>query len=122
MNEQFAQLMSLLLSSSIQAQIFHRQTKSFSEHNTLNTYYDEVVEIIDGLTESFQGKYGIIGKYGSYSYVDYTSNENTINYFVAICGKITDLRKGFPDTYIQNQIDSLEELIYSTLYKLRNLK
>ena len=122
MNEQFAQLMSLLLSSSIQAQIFHRQTKSFSEHMTLGSYYDEVVEIIDGLTESYQGKYGIIGKYGSYSYVDYTTNENTINYFVLICGKVTELRKAFPDTFIQNQIDTLEELLYSTLYKLRNLK
>lgn len=122
MNEQFAQLMSLLLSSSIQAQIFHRQTKSFSEHMTLGNYYDEVVEIVDSLTESYQGKYGIIAKYGSYSYVDYTTNENTINYLVAICGKVTELRKNFPDTFIQNQIDSLEELLYSTLYKLRNLK
>ena len=122
MNEQFAQLMSLLLSSSIQAQIFHRQTKSFSEHSTLGGYYEEVIDIVDGLTESFEGKYGIIGKYASYSYVDYTSNENTINYFVAICSKVTELRKNFPDTYIQNQIDTLEELLYSTLYKLRNLK
>ena len=122
MNEQFTQLMSLLLSSSIQAQILHRQTKSFSEHNTLGNYYDEVVEIVDSLTESFQGKYGIVIKYQSFSYVDYTSNENTISYFVAICGKVTELRKNFTDTFIQNQIDTLEELLYSTLYKLRNLK
>lgn len=122
MNEKFTTLMSILLSSSIQVQIFHRQTKSFSEHSSLGNYYDEVIEIVDGLTESFQGKYGIIGGYQSYSYVNYTDLNGCIAYLTGVATKVTELRVSVPDTYIQNQIDTLEELIYSTLYKLKNLK
>ena len=120
--EQFTKLISIFLSSSIQAQIFHRQTKSFSEHNTLNTYYDEVIEIIDGLTESFQGKYDILVDYSSFAYVNYAGLNELVSYFEELGIQLTTLRTSVSDSFIQNQIDTLEELIYSTLYKLRNLK
>lgn len=120
--EQFTKLMSIFLSSSIQAQIFHRQTKSFSEHMTLGSYYDEVIELIDGLTESFQGKYDILTDYSSFAYVNYTGLNEVISYFEELSHQLTVLRTSVPDSFIQNQIDGLEELVYSTLYKLRNLK
>lgn len=120
--EQFIQLISILMSSQIQAQIFHRQTKSFSEHMALGTYYDEIVDIVDGLVESYQGKYDILKKYSPYDYVDYTNNEQVVAYFEELCNQVYTLRGGLTDSYIQNQIDALEELLYSTKYKLRFLK
>jgi hypothetical protein len=122
MNEQFTELISLLLASNTQAQIFHRQTKSFSEHMTLNTYYDEIIDHIDNLTEWYQGKYGILVNYKAYNFQNYTDVNQVITYFKELEAKLTTLRKAVPDSYIQNEIDATEELIYSTLYKLINLK
>jgi len=120
--EQFTKLISIFLSSSIQAQIFHRQTKSFSEHMTLGNYYDEIIELIDGLTESFQGKYDIVTDYSSFAYVNYVGLAEVIAYFEELAHQLTMLRTSVPDSFLQNQIDGIEELVYSTLYKLRFLK
>ena len=122
MNENLVKLLSILLSSNTQAQVFHRQTKSFSEHMTLGEYYDEIIELVDGLTESAQGKYGILSGYVAFPLVSYKDNTATIAYFTEICASVTELRKSIPDTYLQNQIDSIEQLLYETKYKLVNLK
>ena len=65
-NSEFAEMISLLLHSRTQTHTLHLQTDSFSEHMALNGYYDGIVDLVDGLVESFQGKYGIIGGYTSY--------------------------------------------------------
>ena len=88
----------------------------------LNGYYDGIGDLVDGLVESFQGKYGIIGGYTSYDIEGYKSTESTIKYLQGLCGKVDGLRDCCEDSYIQNQIDTVCELINSTLYKLRFLK
>jgi len=61
--EQYAQFISTLFASRTQAHIFHLQTTSFAAHAALNTFYDEIVDLADGLVESFQGRYGIVRGY-----------------------------------------------------------
>ena len=121
-NGEFAEMISLLLHSRTQTHTLHLQTDSFSEHTALNGYYDGIVDLVDGLVESFQGKYGIIGGYTSYDIEGYKSTESTIKYLQGLCGKVDGLRDCCEDSYIQNQIDTVCELINSTLYKLRFLK
>jgi hypothetical protein len=121
-NGEFAEMISLLLHSRTQTHTLHLQTDSFSEHMALNGYYDGIGDLVDGLVESFQGKYGIIGGYTSYDIEGYKSTEATIKYLQGLCGKIEGLRDCCEDSYIQNQIDTVCELINSTLYKLRFLK
>ena len=121
-NSEFAEMISLLLHSRTQTHTLHLQTDSFSEHMALNGYYDGIVDLVDGLVESFQGKYGIIGGYTSYDIEGYKSTEATIKYLQGLCGKVEGLRDCCEDSYIQNQIDTVCELINSTLYKLRFLK
>ena len=121
-NGEFAEMISLLLHSRTQTHTLHLQTDSFSEHMALNGYYDGIVDLVDGLVESFQGKYGIIGGYTSYDIEGYKSTEATIKYLQGLCGKVDGLRDCCEDSYIQNQIDTVCELINSTLYKLRFLK
>ena len=124
MNEQFTTLLSILLNSSTQAQVFHRQVTgpgSFSAHKALGSYYDEIIELVDSLTESYQGKYGIVTNYKSYALVDFVSFEQVIAYFEELCSQAYTLRTSVPDSYIQNQIDAIEELLYSTKYKLKFL-
>lgn len=118
-------MISTLLHSRSQAHIFHWQTKSqssFAEHMALGSYYEEIVELIDGIVESYQGKYDLITGYKTVKMVDYKSTEQLINYFKELDDNIEKNRKGIKESYLQNQIDGVQELIFGTLYKLRFLK
>jgi len=118
-------LISKLLHSRIQAHTFHWQTKSsssFAEHMALGTFYDEIVELTDNLVESYQGKHEIITGYKSLPLEDYKNVEQLISYFKELDSEIEKDRKNVKESYLQNQIDTVQELIYSTLYKLRFLK
>jgi hypothetical protein len=118
----FVEMVSILLHSRTQTHTLHLQTKSFAEHSALNEFYDGIGDIVDGIIESYQGKYDIIEGYKSYDLVNYKSTEATIKYLKDLDGKVQKLRGCCKDTYIQNQIDNVNELINSTLYKLRFLK
>jgi len=118
----FAEMVSLLLHSRTQAHILHLQTKSYPEHMALNAYYDGIGDLVDGLVESYQGQYGIIENYKSYDIQNYKSTDDTIKYLNGICEKVNKLRDCCKDSYIQNQIDTICELVNSTLYKLKFLK
>lgn len=121
-DNKFAEMISLLLHSRTQAHTLHLQTDSYPEHMALNGYYDGIGDLIDGLVESYQGKYGIVGGYKSFNIEGYKSTDTTIKYLQELCGKVEGLRDCCEDSYIQNQIDTVCELINSTLYKLRFLK
>lgn len=121
-NEDFCEMVCKVLHSRNQAHIFHLQTQSFSEHKALNKYYESVIDLFDGIVESYQGKYGIIRTYKTFKIEQYKNNKKTISYFERLLDDINSLRESVEDTYIQNQIDGFEELINSTLYKLKFLK
>jgi hypothetical protein len=53
--------------------------------------------------------------------VDYKSKEQVITYFKGLDDNIEKNRKSVKESYLQNQIDTVQELIFSTLYKLRFL-
>jgi high-affinity Fe2+/Pb2+ permease len=115
-------MVSSLLHSQTQVHIFHLQTKSYSEHKALQGYYEGIDTLVDGIIESYQGKYDIIKNYDSIKTEDYKSSEQVINYFKSLDTMIISARKEVKESYLQNQIDTVQELIYSTLYKLRFLK
>jgi hypothetical protein len=119
----FGKLISYLFHSRTQAHILHLQTPSFAAHTALNVYYDGIVLLIDGLVESYQGKYGILTGYTNFNLLEYSSCEEIIAYFQSLNNTVEKLRMAIPqDTYIQNQIDEVVSLIVSTLYKLKSLK
>ena len=118
----FKDMVSILLHSQTQVHIFHLQTKSYSEHKALQGYYEGIDALVDGLIESYQGKYDVITQYNSVKNEDYKSNEQVIKYFKALDTMIEKNRKSVKESFIQNQIDTVQELINSTVYKLRFLK
>lgn len=121
-NEDFCEMVCNILHSRNQAHVFHLQTQSFAEHNALNNYYDGVVDLFDGIIESYQGKYGIIKNFKTFKIEQYKNCKKTISYFEKLLDIIDENRESIEDSYIQNQIDTACELINSTLYKLRFLK
>jgi hypothetical protein len=121
-NEDFCEMVCNILHSRNQAHVFHLQTQSFAEHKALNDYYDGVVDLFDGIIESYQGKYGIIKNFKTFKIEQYKNGKKTISYFERLLDIIEENRDSVEDSYLQNQIDTVQELINSTIYKLRFLK
>jgi len=123
MNPTVAKFISTLLSSRTQAHIFHWQVEddsSLAEHKALNEYYDEIVDLVDEFVEAFQGKYGIIRGYSSPAV--FREDDNLVIYFKALSQYVDKIRHLTPDdTYLQNLIDEIYQLIETTLYKLQYL-
>ena len=121
------QLASLLLHSRTQAHSFHlgqRGVGSLSAHLALGAYYDTIGGLIDGLVEAYQGQYGLI-KLQPVSGLD-TNNDikNVISYFDKLIQAVAKLRKDekLQMSWLQNDIDTIVTLLYSTKYKLVNLQ
>ena len=114
-------LISYLFHSQTQVHIFHLQTTSFAEHKALQGYYEGIDDLIDGLVETYQGKYGIINGYSTFKMLGYTNKQQVITYFEALAKTVLDLSQTLQDSYLQNQIDEIMTLIESTLYKLKYL-
>jgi len=109
-----------LLHSATNTHLLHLQSRSFSQHMALGTYYEEAVELIDSLIEAYQGKNQTIVQYPNIYYppVDDALTEliNISTYVIknrAIVGN---------DTELQNITDEIQQLIDSTIYKLTFLK
>jgi len=119
--ENFTKLVSCLFHSRTQVHVFHLQTKSYAEHIALQEYYDGIIAIVDALIESYQGKYGIITNYTNLPIKNYTDSLQVVSYFMQL-GEVVDImRQDIQDSYLQNQIDNVTQLIESTKYKLRFL-
>ena len=120
-NEDFCEMVCQLLHSQTQVHIFHLGTKSYAEHKALQGYYEGVDALTDGLVESYQGKYGLLTNYKSYKNQSYKNKNQVLKYFTGLLSMIEEKRDCCDDSYIQNQIDTVKELIYSTMYKLKFL-
>jgi len=121
MNKDLESLISYLLHSRNQVHVLHLQTTSYAEHIALGGYYDSISDLVDSLIESYQGKYDIIKSYDNYKLESYTGKPQLESYFKALSKKVEDTHTKVKDTYIQNQLDTVNELINSTLYKIRFL-
>ena len=123
----FENLISTLLAARDQAHIFHWQTTgegSFAAHLALNAYYDAVPAMVDALVEAYQGKYGIVKGYTPAEKFDEYSTATVVKYFKALATFVDRVYNKIAkeDTNIINQLDTFKDLIYTTIYKLENLK
>jgi DNA-binding ferritin-like protein len=120
------ELASVFLHSRTQAHIFHTRVSgqgSFAAHTALQTYYEGIIPLIDGLIESYQGMHGLI-EYKAVSGVDNNAEkQNMVNYFDKLCKFLESARKDekLKYSWFQNDIDNIATLLYSTKYKLINL-
>jgi hypothetical protein len=108
-----------LLHAATNTHILHLQSRSYSEHQALGSFYEELVELTDGLIESCQGKHGIV----QYP-VEYTKPADTgLLELTNLSAYITVNRLVIGnDSELQNEVDTIMNLINSTIYKLTFLK
>lgn len=99
----------------------HLQTKSYSEHKALGHFYEGLLDLADSFIETYQGQYGIVTGYDSLSVKVPDSIEKYLEDFA---GEVKSARKNLDedDTHLQNMLDEVLGLIYSTLYKVKYLK
>jgi hypothetical protein len=121
-NDDFCEMVCQLLHSQTQVHIFHLGTKSYAEHKALQKYYEGIDDLVDGIVESYQGKYGLLTNYKSYKNQSYKNKNQVLKYFTGLLNTIEEKRDCCDDSYIQNQIDTVQELAYSTMYKLKFLQ
>jgi hypothetical protein len=99
----------------------HLNTRSFAKHQALNEFYTEIIELADTFAEAYQGKYGLIGPIALQSA---TKTNNVIEFLEDMVKSIEEDRFKAVDkecTPLQNIIDEILALFYSTLYKLKFL-
>jgi hypothetical protein len=121
------ELASILFHSRTQAHVFHLGVSgagAYAAHVALQGYYEEIVGLTDSLVESYQGKNGLIEFKPVMGLDNNCDTRNIIAYFDKICAIVRTLRQApdLADSFLQNQIDNVEDLIYSTKYKLVNLQ
>lgn len=116
---QFTNFLSSLNSCKQQAIFWHNQTTSYSQHKALNNFYDEILELLDGLVESVAGIYGRPMGYTTHEPEDYKSLEQLMAYFKKVYDFVQAERKNiYQETWIQNQVDEIAQLVAKTLYLL----
>jgi DNA-binding ferritin-like protein len=99
----------------------HLNTRSFSKHSALQTFYEEVIELADKFAEAYQGRKGLIGP------ISLQSAKKTSNVVEFLEQSLKDIENtrykvvDKTDTPLQNIIDEIVGLYLSTLYKLRFL-
>jgi hypothetical protein len=99
----------------------HLNTRSYAKHVALNEFYDGIIDLADKFAEAYQGKYGLIGP------ISLMSAKKTNNVVEFLEGQVDDLMEmrykvvEKDCTPLQNIIDEIFGLYYSTLYKLKFL-
>ena len=109
-----------LLHAATNTHILHLQSKSFSEHMALGTFYEELPDLVDAVVESIQG---LTGEIIQYPEMYYRPADSGIQELEDLLEFVKQGREVLPqDSEIQNEVDAIATLINSTLYKLRFLK
>jgi hypothetical protein len=115
----FVEFLSVLNSAKQQSVFWHNQTEVYSEHKTLNGFYDRIQDLLDGLVESTAGIYGRPKGYEAHDFVDWTSTDDTIKYMQNLYQYVkTERTSLYSDSWFQNQIDEIEAQIARTIYLL----
>jgi hypothetical protein len=97
----------------------HLSTKSYAQHKALNSFYENLLGLIDNAVETYQGEYDLIKLN-----INNDKNSENAEEFLRDFGNYTkESRKIFEgDDHLQNIIDEITALAYQTLYKIRFLK
>jgi hypothetical protein len=122
---EFVKLASVLQESVLHAWKLHLKAKKYSVHMILEEYYNDALDIIDGLIEHYQGicKCVIVDDRIPLMCV---KNDDPFIYFTDLKNYLIDFLNN-PNNFnertneIKSDIDDLLRLIDSTLYKLGNL-
>lgn len=109
----------LLFKAQIDAKLTHlaQPDKTLALHEAMGKFYDEVGDLIDTFVETYMGLYECnISTEGS------VKISNPSQYFKSLYDTIEVERKDIKESFLQNQIDTIQQLISHTLYRLKKIQ
>ena len=115
--EQSAEFLLTLLHASTNTHLLHWTTKSYAEHQALGKFYEELPDLVDALAEAMMGKFDTTPTFPENYYLPAKTGKEELE---ALKDYVMEARQNLPqDSEIQNSIDSIADLINTTLFLLR---
>lgn len=112
-------IQAVLFKAQIDAKITHllQKDKTLARHNAMGMFYDEIGDKIDTFVETYMGIYTL----EEICIESSCCIKEPLSYFQDLYNQIDILRKPIKETFLQNQIDEIQQLIAHTLYRLKNI-
>lgn len=110
----------LLLKARTDAHLTHlrQKDKTLATHNAMSIFYEGVLDLIDTYIETS------MGIDDSFMLEEVEESEvitNPLQYFKNLYNTIQTERASIKESFLQNQIDTMQELIAHTLYRIKNI-
>jgi hypothetical protein len=119
MNDNVAMFVATLFHSGTNAHFFHLSTNSYSQHKALQKYYESIIDLADSYCEAFMGRYEQIKVFPS----TYHLPKEPLKYIESLKTFVEDAGADLPkDQELVNIVAEIQQLIDSTIYKLKFLK
>jgi len=124
MNKDIVKLFSKIFETKEVAHVYHLKASggdsSYSQHISLETYYNDILDKLDEIIEIYQGKYGLIE---GYEIIDTstTKDKDPIDYFLESVEFIVDYRSCIDvnDTWLYSKLDDIIGMLYQLIYRLK---
>lgn len=100
----------------------HLTSDSYAQHMALGGFYEGVVELADSLAEAYQGS--TCNRLSKIPYYSNPMKGDITMTMKKMSSRVTELREEAcgDNTTLQNIVDEILSLFYSTIYKLTFLK
>lgn len=113
-----AKTIGILFMSRDYAHMAHLKTPSYAKHMALNEFYTGVVDLADSLAEGAQGKFGLLD-------IELMSMKGDVMDPIAALEShvtmIDNMQKKCEVPFLDNILQEIQALYYTTLYKLKEL-
>ena len=98
---------------------YHLATKSYSQHKALGKYYEEIIDLVDSYVEAYMGCYEQIKTFPSV----YHLPKDPLKYLESLKSFVNEANSDLPkEQELVNIVAEIQQLIDSTIYKLKYLK
>lgn len=107
---------SMLFKAKEDAHITHieQRSRALAPHEALSIFYSGLDEKLDTLAETVMGIHGQLTLSFSASAIS-----NPLSYMENLYTQVTKERDGYPEGWIQNQLDEILQLVAHTIYRLK---
>lgn len=109
---------SMLFKAQIDAKLTHlsQPDKTLALHEAMAKFYDGIDDLLDTFVETYTGLYSLtITTEGSAVIM------KPVVYFTDLYNTIDKERQSIKESFLQNQIDEIQQLIAHTLYRLKKI-
>ena len=110
----------ILMKARTDAHLTHlkQKDKTLATHNAMSMFYEGIEGLVDTYVETSMG---IDDAFCLDEVPESEPIENPLKYFKDLYNSLQTERVNIKETFLQNQIDTMQELIAHTLYRIKNI-